>query len=192
MGTILTGLLVLLTGGLLFAWSRRAPAQALAEIPIGYTVLSADLGYDRTLGAQGPILLRDDATGVVGKADLLLDGPAGLVPVEYQRAWASCQPGKARPSHILQLATVMLLCEADPRVDRRPVEGWLRYLGTDGRVVKGGEVQVPNTTDLRQRVQSLITQIRQASATGEEQHRDHQVAAKCQRCALRAQCGEAL
>ena len=171
---------------------RERRLQVVGEIPAGYEVLAADLGHGASMGARGALLLRDDEWGIVGKVDLLLrtsDG-ATVIPVEYKPTWAGYAPGTARPSHILQLATAMLLCQADGRVDRAPREGWIRYIDAAGQLVPGGEVHVENTPMLRERVIALVQRMRRAIVTGAELHREHRSPAKCRRCGLQAACEE--
>ena len=189
----LTVYLAILVIGLVICLLRQPRLQVAGGIPAGYEVLASDLGWQAAMGGHGALLLRDDEWGLVGKADLLLrsrDGEA-VVPVEYKSVWPGYEVGTARPSHILQLGTAMLLCQADARVDRAPREGWIRYINDRGQLVMGGEVPVENTPALRERVIGLVQRMRRALITGDEAHRDHRSPAKCRRCGLRTACGEA-
>lgn len=187
---LLAVLLVFVAGWLAVALRRRPTARSSAFIPRGYTVVSADLGHDRAMGGRGAILLRDDEWGIAGRADLLLKGPNGLVPVEYKRAGRSYRPGVPKSSHVLQLGANMILCEGDGRLGKRPAEGWLRYLDGQGRVLPGGEVRIANTPRLRGQVIERVQRMRRALLTREELHRDHRSAAKCSTCSLRVACDE--
>lgn len=189
---LLTVLLVIVAGWLAVALRRRTVAQSSAFIPQGYTVVSADLGHDRTLGGRGAILLRDNEWGIVGKVDLLLEGPNGLFPVEYKRAGWPYRPGMPKSSHVLQLGANMLLCEGDGRFGNRPAEGWLRYLDGQGQVLPGGGVRIANTPRLRGQVIERVQRMRRALLTREELHRDHRSAAKCSKCSLRMVCDEGI
>jgi CRISPR/Cas system-associated exonuclease Cas4 (RecB family) len=173
-------------------WHRRVQ-QVAGGIPAGYDVLAADLGHDAAMGARGSLLLRDDEWGLVGKVDLLLRSADGatVIPVEYKPAWAGYEAGAIRPGHLLQLATAMLLCEADRRVNHIPPEGWIRYLDAAGQLVPGGEVRVENTATLRERLIRVVQRMRRALGTRVELHREHRSPARCRQCRLRALCGEA-
>ncbi len=189
----LTLLLLSVTVSLMLVLAQRTRQRTAAQIPAGYRVVAADLAPGTRLGGRGALLLRDSEWGIVGKVDLLLGGPDGIVvPVEYKSAWAGFQPGRPRPSHVLQLAGAMLLCEGDPRVGRRPAEGWLRYIDGAGRVVTGGEIRVKNTVALRERFLGVVQRMRRARMTEAEIHRDHQSGVSCRRCSQRDGCGEAV
>ncbi len=172
---------------------RQPRPQVAGGIPVGYKVLAADLGRKVAMGGCGALLLRDDEWGLVGKADLLLQSLDGerVIPVEYKSIWPGYEAGTARPSHILQLGAIMLLCQADGRVDRTPREGWLRYINDRGQLRAGGEVPVANTPALRERVIGVVQRMRRALLAGAEVHPDHRSPAKCRRCGLRADCSEA-
>ena len=173
---------------------RQPRPQVAGGIPAGYEVLAADLGGDAAMGGRGALLLRDDEWGIVGKADVLLRSSDGevIIPVEFKSVWPGYEVGTARPSHILQLGAVMLLCQADGRVDRAPREGWIRYVDDRGQLVSGGEVAVPNTVPLRERVLELLRRMRRALVRGDEVHRQHRSPAKCRRCGFRSACGETM
>ena len=186
----LPAILALMTGCLLFALWQRARARSAAHVPAGYRVLAVDLGHTEAMGSRGGVLLRDNEWGIAGKVDLLLEGPDGIVPVEYKQAWEGYGPGKTRPSHMMQLAGGMLLCKGDSRVGRAPAEGWLRYIDERGHVVPGGEVRVPNSPELQAQVVELIRRMRRSLVGGGEIHRTHHSVAKCRRCGKRQVCGE--
>ena len=174
-------------------WQRRK-AQVAADVPKGYRVFSADLGHDTRLESRGAILLRDNEWGIAGKADLLLQNVVTrvVIPVEYKPAWQGFKPGKARPSHILQLATALALCQGDSRVGQSPPEGWIRYIDKRGALVPGGDVHIQNTPEIREHVIATAQRMRRALVTKDELHRDHRSVAKCRRCALQDTCGEVL
>jgi CRISPR/Cas system-associated exonuclease Cas4 (RecB family) len=188
----LTLLLVGMTVCLVLALLQRARHRAAAEIPAGYRVLAADLAPGLRIGGRGALLLRDNEWGIAGKVDLLLEGPHGaVVPVEYKSAGAGFKPGRVRPSHVLQLAGAMLLCEGDRRVGRRPAAGWLRYIDDTGRVVPGGAIRIENTPALREQLLDVVQRMRRALVTGTEMHRDQRSGGRCRRCSQRETCGEA-
>jgi hypothetical protein len=153
--------------------------------PPGWRVLTSDL---RGRG----VVLRDVEWGLVGKIDLLLEGPGGaLVPVEYKRAWKGYESGTTRASHLVQVAVYFILCEGDPRIRRQPAEGWIRYVDERGQVVPGGEVRIRNTPEARQQVIAIAQLVRQAKVTGGEVHRTHNSRYNCRGCFDRGRCGEA-
>jgi len=185
----LFALLVVLTGLLVIAYNRRERSYQQAAIPRGTRVLAVDLGAKR---GRGP-LLRDGEWGLVGRTDALLQTREGeVIPVDDKRAWPGYQPGKARPSHLLQLGAEMLLVSADPQVRSSPSRGVLRYRDSRGNVIPGGEVRVENTVQLRTRVLQVVADIRGALASGVEQHRSHSTYKKCFRCVHARHCGETL
>ncbi|MGD0265309.1 MAG: PD-(D/E)XK nuclease family protein [Candidatus Methylomirabilota bacterium] len=188
LGFLLIGLSVWLAA----AVSRRTRARQAAQLPAGMRILAADLGERlRSLG-RGGVTLRDNEWGIAGKVDLVLETPNGYVPVEYKQAGPSYEPGTAKPGHVLQLATSMLLCEGDGRFGKRPAEGWLRYLDGQGRLLPGGEVRIANTPRLRDQVIASVQRMRRALVSREELHRDHQSAAKCAKCSRRLACDEGI
>lgn len=188
----LTVYLAIVTLALVACMLRQPRLQIVGGIPAGYKVLAADMGHNASMAARGALILRDDEWGIVGKVDLLLQSSDGVtvIPVEYKPAQAGYVPGTARPGHILQLATAMLLCQADGRVDRPPREGWIRYVDATGQLVSGGEVHVENTPMLRERVIALVQRMRRALVTGAELHREHRSPGKCRQCGLQGACGE--
>lgn len=188
----LTILFFAMTALLLASIGRRGRAHVAAAVPRGYRVIAADLGHVSRMDSRGAILLRDNEWGITGKVDLLLRDAASraVIPVEYKPAWQEFEPGMARPSHILQLAAALVLCQGDSRVGQSPPEGWIRYIDRRGTVVPGGEVHIPNTPEIRERVFASVQRMRQALVTGEELHRDHRSVIKCRRCSVRNACGE--
>ena len=190
----LTILFFAMTTLLIFSVWQRGQTQVAANVPREYRVFSADLGHNSRLDSRGAILLRDNEWGIVGKVDLLLQNIATrvVIPVEYKPAWQGFEPGKARPSHILQIATALVLCEGDSRVGQSPPEGWIRYIDQRGVLIPGGEIHIQNTPEIRERILATVQRMRQVLVTGEELHRDHRSAVKCERCALRDVCDEVL
>ncbi|MFA5028915.1 MAG: PD-(D/E)XK nuclease family protein [Candidatus Methylomirabilota bacterium] len=190
----LTMLFFAMTALLVCSVWRGRQARLVADVPTGYRVIAADLGHDTRMDSRGAILLRDNEWGITGKVDLLLKDIASraVIPVEYKPTWPGFQPGMARPSHILQLATALVLCQGDSRVGQSPREGWIRYVDRCGTLVPGGEVHVPNTPEIRKEVFGIVQRMRRALVSSEELHRDHRSMAKCRRCSVRNTCGEVL
>ena len=192
----MTGILILLLFGFTLLLGRQAihsrRRRFQTAVPAGYQVVSMDLGHEARMGTRGPVLLRDDEWGIVGKVDLLLRGPQGeVVPVEYKSAWKGYEPGTARRSHMVQLATAFLLCQGDPRINRARVEGWIRYVNDRGEVVPGGEVKVQNTPEARAQVIEIVKHMRVARRTKAEVHRTHNTGYNCRHCLNHGTCGEA-
>ena len=178
--------------GILASQAFRSTGTYRAAVPAGYQLVSMDLGHEARMGARGPVLLRDDEWGIVGKVDLLLRGPQGeVIPVEYKSAWKGYEAGTARRSHMVQLATAFLLCQGDPRINRAPVEGWIRYVDDQGKVVPGGEVKVQNTPEARAQVIEIVQRMRQAKRTKAEVHRTLNTGYNCRHCLNHGTCGEA-
>ncbi len=164
---------------------RRDRPQSCDSVPPGYRVLTSDL-VDRGT------VLRDDEWGITGKIDLLLEGPKReLIPVEYKRAWQHYEPGTTRRSHVVQLGIYFLLCQGDPRLQRTPAEGWIRYVDAQGHVVPGGEVRLRNTPEARERALIVVELVRRAKGSGVEVLRTHNSRYNCRGCADRARCTEA-
>jgi CRISPR/Cas system-associated exonuclease Cas4 (RecB family) len=137
-------------------------------------------------------VLRDDEWGISGKIDLLLAGPNGEpLPIEYKRAWEGYEPGTSRRSHEVQLAIYFVLLEGDPRIQRAPAEGWIRYVDARGQVVPGGEVRILNTPEARVQALTLVELVRRAKRSGVEVHRTHHSPHNCRKCGDRTLCGEA-
>jgi CRISPR/Cas system-associated exonuclease Cas4 (RecB family) len=191
------GLCLLLVG--LSVWLAAAVygrnlARQAAQLPARMRILAADLGERlRSLG-RGSGTLRDNEWGLVGKIDLLLTGPEGRVAVEVKRATGAArrEAGRAYDSHVLQMGVYLLVCESDPRVGQQPVEGRIRYVDRAGRLIPGGEVIVPNTPALRERVLEVVRRMRTALQSAQELHRSHEVPGRCAKCSVRGACSEAL
>ena len=190
----LTILFFAMTALLVVSIGRCGRVRVVGGLPPGFRVITADLGRDTRMDSRGALLLRDNEWGITGKVDLLLRDVASraAIPVEYKPAWQEFEPGRARPSHILQLAAALVLCQGDSRVGQSPPEGWIRYIDRRGTVVPGGEVHIPNTPEIRERVFAIVQRMRRALVTGEELHRDHRSVAKCRRCSVRNACDESV
>ena len=183
--------MVIVTAALLVSLQRREDAEREAGLPVGTRVTAADLGVSVGLRELRGLTLRDDEWGLVGRPDLLLASPEGPIPDEVKRASKGWRPGHSYRSHRLQMGTYFMVCEADPRVGRRPAEGRIRYVGPDGRTLPGGEVRLANTDALREEVLWTVRQIRE-DLRAPEVHRSHAFPSRCRGCSVRAGCGEAL
>jgi CRISPR/Cas system-associated exonuclease Cas4 (RecB family) len=188
------GLLVVLAVWLVVAVSRNRLARQAAQLPERVRVVAGDLGGTlERLGYRGRTL-RDSRWGLVGKLDLLLEGPGGLVPVEVKRVSgeATRAPARAHDSHVVQLGACFVLCAADVRVGQGPSEGWIRYVDGRGKILPGGEFRIPNTPELRATVLEVIRRMRVALQDGREVHRSHEAVGRCAHCSVRDGCGESL
>ncbi len=125
------------------------------------------------MDSRGAILLRDNEWSLTEKVDLLLQHIAtrAVLPVEYKAAGQGFEPGKVRPSHILQLATALVLCQGDSRVRQTPPEGWIRYVDERGALVPRGEVHIQNTPEIREGVFATAQRMRRALAINKDLHR---------------------
>jgi hypothetical protein len=165
--------------------AQRDRPRSREPLPLGYRVLTSDLASRGTV-------LRDDEWGITGKIDLLLEGPNHeIIPVEYKQAWRNYEPGTTRRSHLVQLGLYFLLCHGDPRLQRTPAEGWIRYVDPQGHVVPGGEVRIPNTPEARERAITVVERVRRAKLSGAEVNRTHNSRYNCRGCLDRARCKEA-
>jgi hypothetical protein len=188
---VLTIVTVVVVIALLVALRRREEAAREAGLPGGTRVAAADLGASAGLRELRGLTLRDDEWGLVGRPDLLLESPQGPIPDEVKRASKGWRAGQSYRSHRLQMGTYFLLCEADPRVGRRPPDGRIRYVGPDGRTLPGGDVRVANTEALREDVLQTVRLMR-GHLRAPEVHRSHAFPSRCRGCGVRAGCGEAL
>jgi CRISPR/Cas system-associated exonuclease Cas4 (RecB family) len=188
------GFLVVLAVWLVVAVSRKRLARQAAQLPERVGVVAGDLGEKLERLGYRRRTLRDREWGLVGKLDLLLEGPRGLVPVEIKRVVgeAARAPVRAHDSHVVQLGASFVLCEADSRLGQRPNEGWIRYVDSRGKILPGGEFRIPNRPELRATVLEVIRRMRAALQGGPEVHRSHEVVGRCAHCSVRAECGESL
>jgi CRISPR-associated exonuclease Cas4 len=115
---------------------------------------------------------------LTGRPDYLVQGRAGMIPVEVKSGAAPQQPYEA---HVLQLAAYCLLVEEQEGT--APSHGILKY---DDRAF-----EVDYTPDLRATLIEMLGSIR-AGFQGREVGRSHEQAARCRGCGYRDQCEERL
>ncbi|MCW5838598.1 MAG: Dna2/Cas4 domain-containing protein [Anaerolineales bacterium] len=161
--------LLFLLAVLLWGWSQRQ--RAGLGLPAGAVVYS-DTGVERRVEQA----LFDEALGLVGRPDYLVESAAGLVPVEVK---SGRTPARPYPSHVYQLAAYCLLVARS--LQRRPPYGILRY--------PQRSFQVEFTAALEAEVLELLSAMRQ-SMRQIEVHRSHKQAARCQACGYRQDCTE--
>lgn len=172
---LIPALLLLLAGGLLLAYSRRA--RAAAGLPQGRVVYSDTGAWERV---EKP--LRSRRHGLVGRPDYLVrhteNGKTTVIPVEVK---SRRRPAAPAESHVLQLAAYCLLVEETYKA--RPAYGLLHYADAT--------LQIPYTDALRQAVLATADDIRRGRHAA-DLHRDHTDPARCRGCGYRHACGEAL
>ncbi len=166
---IAVAVVLLLLAALLW-WASMCQRGALG-LP-GGQVLYSDTGVERRL--EQPLM--DEALGLIGRPDYLVQNADGLVPVEVKSGRTPRQP---YPSHIYQLAAYCLLVARNFR--QRPSYGIIRYPQRSFRV--------EFSTALEAQVLSLLAAMRQGLAHG-ELHRSHNMAARCAACGYRQVCTE--
>ncbi|MCW5875916.1 MAG: CRISPR-associated protein Cas4 [Anaerolineales bacterium] len=167
----LFALALLLLAGLLFWLATRQ--QRRLGLP-GGRLLYEDSGAQR--GVEEVLLAED--LGLLGKPDYLVQAKEGLVPVEVKSGRTPNRPFEA---HIMQLAAYCALVQRN--YDQRPPYGIIRY--------PQRSFTVPFTAELEAQLLALLAEMRTALAGG-EQHRSHQVAARCRACGYLELCPERL
>jgi len=140
-------------------------------------VVSSDVGLGTSL------LLRDDALGLCGKPDYLIDsqGEDGgrLVPLEVK---PSRRSKRLYESDRIQIGAYLVALKATAD-DRASKVGYVRY--------QTGTFEVELTARLEQEVRSLIAALRRARHAAVV-HRSHQSPVRCRACPVRQHCDEAL
>jgi len=117
---------------------------------------------------------------LTGKPDYLIDGPAGVIPVEVKSGAAPQQPYSA---HVLQLAAYCLLVEEQE--SRAVLYGIIKYADK--------AFEVDNTPALRAQVVDTIEAMRRGlRADGEGVERSHDEPRRCLGCGYRDQCDRRL
>lgn len=141
------------------------------------TVVSSDVGVGSSL------LLRDDALGLCGKPDYLLDSRdtngARLVPLEVK---PNRRSRRLYESDRIQLGAYLVALKATAD-DRASKIGYVRY--------QTGTFEVELTPKLEQEVRSLVATLRRARRAPVI-HRSHHLPARCRACPVRHHCDEAL
>jgi CRISPR-associated exonuclease Cas4 len=162
--------LLLAVGAALLLVSRRWRKDA--GIP-GGRIVSVDLERD---GRPAPTML-DEALGLTGRPDLLLETPRGKLPVEIKSGLAPAVP---HLSHVLQLAAYCRLTEAT--YGRRPHNGVLHYADRS--------YSLPYTQALERDLLLRVGRIR--AQVGSLPDRSHRDAARCAGCGYASMCDQRL
>jgi CRISPR-associated exonuclease Cas4 len=162
--------LLLAAGGVLVVISRRWEAEA--GIP-GGRVVSVDLAGD----GRPADPMTDEALGLRGRPDLVLEAGGRWTPVEIKSAQAPPMPYL---SHILQLAAYCRLVEVT--YGHRPSHGILHYADRT--------YSLPYTRPLEREMLRMIGRI-QAQAGGLPD-RSHQEGGRCAACGYAAICDQRL
>ncbi|MCW5875035.1 MAG: Dna2/Cas4 domain-containing protein [Anaerolineales bacterium] len=165
----LAAVLLLLLAALLWWGSLRQ--RAALGLPEGQ-VLYSDTGVERRV--EQPLF--DEALGLIGRPDYLIQGADGLVPVEVK---SGRTPRAPHQSHIYQVAAYCALVART--FHQRPAYGIIRYPQRSFRV--------EFTTALEAQLLSVLEAMRVSLQRG-ELHRSHQVAARCAACGYRLACTE--
>lgn len=143
---------------------------------VGATVVASDVGLGTSL------LLRDDALGLCGKPDYLIDSSDGsgqLVPLEVK---PSRRSRRLYESDRIQIGAYLVALKATAD-DRASKVGYVRY--------QTGTFEVELTPRLEQEVRSLVATLRRARRAAVI-HRSHRSPARCRACPVRLHCDEAL
>jgi CRISPR/Cas system-associated exonuclease Cas4 (RecB family) len=137
-------------------------------------VVFSDTGYQRVPGVS----LVSHGLRLVGKPDFLIRSKEGLIPVEEKSSLAPVSGPYL--SQLLQLGVYLIFVEEN----YGPVPyGVLKY--------SDRSVRVEFTQDLRQRVLSLLSELKRAERTAVNGVlRSHNSASKCRRCGFYDVCGQ--
>jgi CRISPR-associated exonuclease Cas4 len=119
----------------------------------------------------------DDALGLSGCADLLLETRGGWVPVEIKSGTAPATPYL---SHVLQLAAYCRLAEVT--YGRRPRNGILQYSDRG--------YSLPYTRGVEKHLLGKIEEIR--AQADRLPGRSHEEAARCAACGFASACDQSL
>lgn len=122
--------------------------------------------------------LYDNALGLTGKPDYLVEKNGQLIPVEVKSGRA---PEAPYDSHIYQLAAYCLLVERT--MGSRPPYGIIHYADRD--------FAVDYTYDLENALLDVLAEMRRDDRR-EEVHRSHESPARCAKCGFRNVCEQRL
>ncbi len=169
MNSILIGLLLLLLAvAVLLAakWQRRQ-----IGLPPGRVMYS-----DPSVWGKVEKVLYDQATGLAGKPDFVVQQNGSLIPIEVKSSFA---PAKPHDSHIYQLAAYCYLIEHT--YGKRPAYGMINY--------RNRTFAIDYTPQLEQNLLNTLDDMR-----WHEKHappgRSHQEPGRCARCGYRDNCEE--
>jgi len=162
--------LLLTVGGVLVVMSRRWEAEAGI---LGGRVVSVDLERDGR--AAQP--MTDEALGLSGRPDLVLETRHGWIPVEVKSGKAPATPYL---SHALQLVAYCRLAEVT--YGRRPTHGILSYADRS--------YSLPYTRPLEREMLRMIGRIQVQGIQLPD--RSHHEPARCAACGYTSACDQRL
>jgi CRISPR-associated exonuclease Cas4 len=164
--------LVLLFIALIFFWQSSRQRRA-AGLPGGRVIYTDTRAWGKL---EKP--LYDNALGLTGKPDYLVERNGQLIPVEVKSGRA---PQAPYDSHIYQLAAYCILVEKT--LGSRPPYGIIHYEDRD--------FAVDYTPALEVALLDILAEMRRDEHRAEV-HRSHESAARCARCGFRDVCDERL
>src|SRR5512143_2316797 len=164
--------LLLILLALIFYWQSSRQRKE-AGLPGGRVIYTDTRGWGKL---ERP--LYDQALGLTGKPDYLVQQGGRIIPVEVKSGRA---PEAPYDSHIYQLAAYCLLVEKN--YGKRPPYGILHYNDRD--------FAVDFTTELEASLLDLLAEMRR-DETRKEVDRSHEQAARCARCGFRNICDRSL
>jgi len=164
--------LVLFLLAVIFFWQSSRQRRA-AGLPGGRVIYSDTRAWGKV---EKP--LYDNALGLTGKPDYLVEQSGRLIPVEVKSGRA---PEAPYDSHIYQVAAYCLLVERT--MGSRPPYGIIHYADRD--------FAVDYTHDLESALLDILAEIRRDERR-EEVNRSHDSPARCNKCGFRNICEEKL
>jgi CRISPR-associated exonuclease Cas4 len=164
--------LVLLFLAILFFWQSNRQRQS-AGLPDGRVIYTDTRGWGKL---EKPLF--NQALGLTGKPDYLIQQNGQVIPVEVKSGRAPAAP---YDSHIYQLASYCLLVEKT--YGKRPTYGIIHY---DDR-----DFAIDYTPELESSLLELLAEMKR-----DEHRRDvprsHEQASRCARCGFRKVCDQSL
>ncbi len=167
---IVIGLILIVLAMLSLGQSARARRHS--GLPAGQVLLSDMSGARRGRPLYSP------RYRLTGTPDYIISTRDGPVPVEVKSGVAGSEPHE---SHLLQLLAYCLLIEEAE--GRPPPYGLLIY--------STGTFRVDYSPQMRARLLSVISEMRQATAQAEVS-RNHDHKGKCRTCSYRSICDQSL
>jgi len=164
--------LLLFLLALIFFWQSSRQRKE-AGLPDGRVIYTDTRGWGKL---ERP--LYDQALGLTGKPDYLVQQGGRIIPVEVKSGRA---PEAPYDSHIFQLAAYCLLVEK--HYGKRPPYGIVHYNDRD--------FAVDFTPELEASLLDLLVEMRRDEARAEVD-RSHEQASRCARCGFREMCDQSL
>ncbi|HEX2996938.1 MAG TPA: CRISPR-associated protein Cas4 [Anaerolineales bacterium] len=158
---------------LILFWQSTRQRQS-AGLPGGRVIYSDTRGWGDKL--ERPLF--DQALGLTGKPDYLIQQNGQIIPVEVKSGMA---PEAPYDSHIYQLASYCLLVEKT--YGKRPPYGVIHY--------KDRDFAIDYTQALESSLLDLLAEMKRDEHK-KEVGRSHEQAARCTRCGFRKICDQKL